>query len=570
MKKFYSLILCTIILISVINLKVHAANVTLLTSNNQVNYIEIRDDNIGSVESSFEYLINSDYYNHNMCGDGFIGLQFESMVDNRIYYLNFEFKLNGASYDIKIYIAKDTDYNPATKDYNEKYSLYEGTYNVRMTLCSSNFVFIPSYTGVENDLWKYNGYKGRVIGGPNCYDSEMQDVVEDIGDEFQFYAMVFNYKKNTNYENKSVYYLVDYDNQVSLKSIIEKIKISDLTKGDITSTLRILKNTYIKKDSEKLPLGEYILIVGGYDDSYNAVMQKIIIKVCDINSPNLIKLQDSIEVSYYDGKVTEDDIKKCFTITDNCEISNISVNLEEYTSNSKKVGTYNAYLNVSDSVSNVSTSSIQIRVVDNVKPVITFNPSTLYVTTQDNITLDDVRNCIVVKDAVDGIITDFTLTDKNNYFSNKNVVGSYTFEVKASDKSGNTQTTNFYIYVSDNDDPSISVDSNLKVVLDLGQALSQDKIIEILSQTVTKSILSVESEYFDAEYPHGEYKMIIRYDDGTTDEGVLSLSGTDDVFSDSKEKEENNNMLYALIGIGGVCILVVVGYFIYKSLKKKD
>lgn len=570
MKKFYSLILCTIILISVINLKVHAANVTLLTSNNQVNYIEIRDDNIGSVESSFEYLINSDYYNHNMCGDGFIGLQFESMVDNRIYYLNFEFKLNGASYDIKIYIAKDTDYNPATKDYNEKYSLYEGTYNVRMTLCSSNFVFIPSYTGVENDLWKYNGYKGRVIGGPNCYDSEMQDVVEDIGDEFQFYAMVFNYKKNTNYENKSVYYLVDYNNQVSLKSIIEKIKISDLTKGDITSTLRILKNTYIKKDSEKLPLGEYILIVGGYDDSYNAVMQKIIIKVCDINSPNLIKLQDSIEVSYYDGKVTEDDIKKCFTITDNCEISNISVNLEEYTSNSKKVGTYNAYLNVSDSVSNVSTSSIQIRVVDNVKPVITFNPSTLYVTTQDNITLDDVRNCIVVKDAVDGIITDFTLTDKNNYFSNKNVVGSYTFEVKASDKSGNTQTTNFYIYVSDNDDPSISVDSNLKVVLDLGQALSQDKIIEILSQTVTKSILSVESEYFDAEYPHGEYKMIIRYDDGTTDEGVLSLSGTDDVFSDSKEKEENNNMLYALIGIGGVCILVVVGYFIYKSLKKKD
>lgn len=570
MKKFYSLILCTIILISVINLKVHAANVTLLTSNNQVNYIEIRDDHIGSVESSFEYLINSDYYNHNMCGDGFIGLQFESMVDNRIYYLNFEFKLNGASYDIKIYLAKDTDYNPATKDYNEKYSLYEGTYNVRMTLCSSDFVFIPSYTGVENDLWKYNGYKGRVIGGPNCYDSEMQDVVEDIGDEFQFYAMVFNYKKNTNYENKSVYYLVDYDNQVSLKSIIEKIKISDLTKGDITSTLRILKNTYIKKDSEKLPLGEYILIVGGYDDSYNAVMQKIIIKVCDINSPNLIKLQDSIEVSYYDGKVTEDDIKKCFTITDNCEISNISVNLEEYTSNSKKVGTYNAYLNVSDSVSNVSTSSIQIRVVDNVKPVITFNPSTLYVTTQDNITLDDVRNCIVVKDAVDGIITDFTLTDKNNYFSNKNVVGSYTFEVKASDKSGNTQTTNFYIYVSDNDDPSISVDSNLKVVLDLGQALSQDKIIEILSQTVTKSILSVESEYFDAEYPHGEYKMIIRYDDGTTDEGVLSLSGTDDVFSDSKEKEENNNMLYALIGIGGVCILVVVGYFIYKSLKKKD
>lgn len=570
MKKFYSLILCTIILISVINLKVHAANVTLLTSNNQVNYIEIRDDNIGSVESSFEYLINSDYYNHNMCGDGFIGLQFESMVDNRIYYLNFEFKLNGASYDIKIYIAKDTDYNPATKDYNEKYSLYEGTYNVRMTLCSSNFVFIPSYTGVENDLWKYNGYKGRVIGGPNCYDSEMQDVVEDIGDEFQFYAMVFNYKKNTNYENKSVYYLVDYDNQVSLKSIIEKIKISDLTKGDITSTLRILKNTYIKKDSEKLPLGEYILIVGGYDDSYNAVMQKIIIKVCDINSPNLIKLQDSIEVSYYDGKVTEDDIKKCFTITDNCEISNISVNLEEYTSNSKKVGTYNAYLNVSDSVSNVSTSSIQIRVVDNVKPVITFNPSTLYVTTQDNITLDDVRNCIVVKDAVDGIITDFTLTDKNNYFSNKNVVGSYTFEVKASDKSGNTQTTNFYIYVSDNDDPSISVDSNLKVVLDLGQALSQDKIIEILSQTVTKSILSVESEYFDAEYPHGEYKMIIRYDDGTTDEGVLFLSGTDDVFSDSKEKEENNNMLYPLIGIGGVCILVVAGYFIYKSLKKKD
>lgn len=570
MKKFYSLILCTIILISVINLKVHAANVTLLTSNNQVNYIEIRDDHIGSVESSFEYLINSDYYNHNMCGDGFIGLQFESMVDNRIYYLNFEFKLNGASYDIKIYIAKDTDYNPATKDYNEKYSLYEGTYNDRMTLCSSNFVFIPSYTGVENDLWKYNGYKGRVIGGPNCYDSEMQDVVEDIGDEFQFYAMVFNYKKNTNYENKSVYYLVDYNNQVSLKSIIEKIKISDLTKGDITSTLRILKNTYIKKDSEKLPLGEYILIVGGYDDSYNAVMQKIIIKICDINSPNLIKLQDSIEVSYYDGKVTEDDIKKCFTITDNCEISNISVNLEEYTSNSKKVGTYNAYLNVSDSVSNVSTSSIQIRVVDNVKPVITFNPSTLYVTTQDNITLDDVRNCIVVKDAVDGIITDFTLTDKNNYFSNKNVVGSYTFEVKASDKSGNTQTTNFYIYVSDNDDPSISVDSNLKVVLDLGQALSQDKIIEILSQTVTKSILSVESEYFDAEYPHGEYKMIIRYDDGTTDEGVLSLSGTDDVFSDSKEKEENNNMLYALIGIGGVCILVVVGYFIYKSLKKKD
>lgn len=570
MKKFYSLILCTIILISVINLKVHAANVTLLTSDNQVNYIEIRDDHIGSVESSFEYLINSDYYNYNMCGDGFIGLQFESMVDNRIYYLNFEFKLNGASYDIKIYIAKDTDYNPATKDYNEKYSLYEGTYNDRMTLCSSNFVFIPSYTGVENDLWKYNGYKGRVIGGPNCYDSEMQDVVEDIGDEFQFYAMVFNYKKNTNYENKSVYYLVDYDNQVSLKSIIEKIKISDLTKGDITSTLRILKNTYIKKDSEKLPLGEYILIVGGYDDSFNAVMQKIIIKVCDINSPNLIKLQDSIEVSYYDGKVTEDDIKKCFTITDNCEISNISVNLEEYTSNSKKVGTYNAYLNVSDSVSNVSTSSIQIRVVDNVKPVITFNPSTLYVTTQDNITLDDVRNCIVVKDAVDGIITDFTLTDKNNYFSNKNVVGSYTFEVKASDKSGNTQTTNFYIYVSDNDDPSISVDSNLKVVLDLGQALSQDKIIEILSQTVTKSILSVESEYFDAEYPHGEYKMIIRYDDGTTDEGVLSLSGTDDVFSDSKKKEENNNMLYALIGIGGVCILVVAGYFIYKSLKKRD
>ena len=133
-----------------------------------------------------------------------------------------------------------------------------------------------------------------------------------------------------------------------------------------------------------------------------------------------------------------------------------------------------------------------------------------FVTTYDNpITLDEIKNQIVVNDETEGEITNIQIIN-NNYIieNNKIAVGEYSFDIIAKDSAGNTTIQKCIINVVDIISPIIS-GNNIECLYNQPITISQS-LFSASDEHGIKSIEITEDNYTSNKNIVGEYKVTAR------------------------------------------------------------
>lgn len=556
------------------------------------NYFDVilDEDEEYNVKTSVEFIVETGIYcQFRRLGTSILFTDYNDRYNDVEYYLTFlvDYDSENESLDVSAFFALDSDYNNEICDYENKYIIYSGTYDIKTSTLNTithreNGVYIPDYTNKENDYFICEGQTDRYFYS-ECGErllevgiDQSNDELEDFYTENDYYLILSciycrNYKPCDSLDENDYYYLVNIDNLVTTDEIISNITVTDLTYGDITGSLRILYTEYEELDTEAI--GDYVLILGASDIVANASYLKIIVKVCDIVSPTITKLENSIDVGMYNDEITSDEILTYVEIIDNDQVTNIEVDLSNYEENKTSIGTYSVSVTAYDADENFTTATIDVNVVDNVAPTITANTTSgqfsRTISTQDTLTLDMLYSFVTVTDNYDENPS-ISLTGYENIDFDKLIPANIILTYTATDSAGNSTTKNFYLYIEDLDYPTFVVSDEI-IELESGLTLTHDEIIDILSNYTdsAKTIATVASSYFDDEYPTESYKFTVMYTDDTIEVFTISFTGSDNtVYGNNTVSSTNNNSwLMVVASICGI-ILLASGIFIYKRLKK--
>lgn len=191
-------------------------------------------------------------------------------------------------------------------------------------------------------------------------------------------------------------------------------------------------------------------------------------------SPTIItSLEEVINIIYLKTKLTAyDEIDG---------IVEIKVHEDNYTKNSKTVGSHTVTFSATDSSNNTSYLTITIVVKDTTKPIITGN-SNLTSNMSNPLTIQQIKDSLSVEDNYYEISNSFITVHTDNYTGNEQKEGLFTVSFKVRDLSNNISNA-FIVTISTYDDipPEINGESyyetNYKTLLDLN-SLSNNLIVK--------------------------------------------------------------------------------------------
>lgn len=587
MKKIYLFIVLLFVSLGVLakNLSANAQSTFIYGVSEQetYNYFDVITDESEkyNIKATMDYITSSyDYKTYTKVG---VSCYFFTSTDestSEIYYLSIlsEYDSDKDLVDVTVFFAKDSDYDSSLCDYSSKEIIYECNYNPTSgeisTLYHEYGIFLP-YSDFDYDSLICDITCGRMYFCSSDYEDDISDVIDD---DFIFYVFdcIFarNYITFSPYSSYNYYYLVDFDCLETVAEIKSKIKGYDDTYGDVSSSLTVLYSEYDGENKQEC--GEYPLIFGINDSVRNSTYLKLIVRICDIDSPVIEKTQASIDVGMSKGDVTSDDILSCVEISDNDQITSVEVDLSNYTENKTTIGTYSVSVTAYDADENSTTATIDVNVVDNVAPTFTINTSTgrlyQYFTTQDEVSEEIIYSLITVTDNYDENPT-VTITGLESIDYDNLVSAQYYVKFTAIDSAGNTATITLNIYITDEDYPTFNTSGLSSLIrLDPGLKLTKDEILEVLSPYVdcTKTVSTVESSYFDEDYPLDSYSFTVMYSDNTFETFTISFVDDDDIsYEKTTTSTSSNTWLYAVISVSAV-VLLACGIFIYKRLKKQS
>ena len=377
-------------------------------------------------------------------------------------------------------------------------------------------IIVEEKTKVKNDYFKIISY--NLISMPDEYTFSLEEL-EGIG---MFPIQGHRYRYNAGYEGKDVYFVTSIDNLVSFEDIKEKLTAEDATDGNLTDKIEIYNNTYDPTD-ENITIGDYRFDAVVYDSSGNTTYQTCYVKVVDLQAPE-INVSEPCEVSYtvlYPWST----FLKNFTVTDNVEVEKVEVTEDTYTKNYDKPGTYHITATATDTSGNTSSAVLTINVVDKKAPTIE-GPYEITTSTLNPLTKEQIRQHFTFSDDIDLDVTNYEIIDYDGYFEKTNVAGTYSFKIVAYDTYGNEGGWCFDVIVKDTDYPYITIDSNYTIVINHGEQISREDIINFLNESglLDQTVVDVESEVFDDENPSGTYEASIVLDDGTVIKNKLVVS----------------------------------------------
>jgi hypothetical protein len=398
------------------------------------------------------------------------------------------------------------------------------------------------------------------------------DFVIEYGDEITIEAvdklniacaLANNYKENTVYESKDVYFISDINNPVSLETLKTYISANDPTDGDVSENIKLYNNTYIV--DENLQIGTYSFDAYVHDHYGNVTYQKCYVMVVDFNPPTIIG--EDLEVSYTMLKEHAELIKQ-FTVTDNNGDCSIEIIEDNYSINFDKPGTYTVTAEATDLDENTTTATINVVVVDDIAPNFKLHTEKISITTLDDYTEDDIFKHFVAEDEIDGDNIKMWVEDLNGYFLNTKKAGSYNFKIYFEDTSGNKADKGFVLEVIDRDFPSIEIDSTYSIIISSGEKLTKDQVREYFNNLacLTQEVLSVESKYFDDINPEGEYDMHLKMEDGSIIQSKIIVQAQNIDYT----PKDNSNFSMVYVGIGIIGLMVIIaGCLAVVRLKKK-
>lgn len=241
---------------------------------------------------------------------------------------------------------------------------------------------------------------------------------------------------------------------------------------------------------------------------------------------------DTTSISYTIGEtpLTSGDIITETNLTANDPNSelNPTITCNTSTIHFDRAGTYNVTCTVTGETIQETTPSttqrISVTVLDDVAPSITIKTEDIILTVGDVIT-DHIPSCLVQDNSTEVLSCDIDYTNVNSM-----VIGEYQLLVNAEDASGNNADQiiiKVYVYEEDTESPVITVNENVKLVFEVGDA--QENWLSYFSISdnrdgnipVTADIV-LDSNYINLNVP-GSYTLTAVVKDSSGNIAVKSL-----------------------------------------------
>lgn len=372
---------------------------------------------------------------------------------------------------------------------------------------------------------------------------------------------------------------INVDNPLTFEQIKSRFTATDETDGDITSRLTFTDNTYILTNG-KIACGTYSFKVSVSDNAGNTTTKMYYAHVVDYTDPTITG--KTINVSYK-KLLTEAEKKALFTYSDNYTPKDQLIFRwveDNYTSTYLELGEHTLTAKVLDQQGNEATATSIINVIDDVAPFLVV-PENLKITTLDDFTLDSFRQYVTATDEKEGNITNFELTDLDDYLNHKKVAGTYRIKVVASDSAGNSIEKIFSFLNEDKDMPSIKIDPDYIMIVNQGDVISKEQVINYFIRTGQLTLeeseaVEVASAYFEQLDAATGFYTLRLMTEGKILESKIEVVGDDISKVPPIEQEKPNfvdqykgNLALSIpLTILSFFLLVLLGVGLYKLIKK--
>lgn len=193
---------------------------------------------------------------------------------------------------------------------------------------------------------------------------------------------------------------VSYTKKLSIDDIIKTLNASDESATNLV--INVVADNY---SSVYDTLGEHQITFktnDGVNDS--TIFTKTIVVIDDVN-PVLVG-PEKIEISNKEiDQLTEDEIKQKFSATDKSDVALSLIDTNNYLTNKGKVGEYNFTITATDSSNNKSSISFQIKVSDEIAPVLSINDSSYVIVLQEgeSLTIEQIKNILGQIGAIENV-----------------------------------------------------------------------------------------------------------------------------------------------------------------------
>ncbi|MFK5878805.1 MAG: T9SS type A sorting domain-containing protein [Flavobacteriaceae bacterium] len=265
-------------------------------------------------------------------------------------------------------------------------------------------------------------------------------------------------------------------------------------------------------------LGSNTVTLSVTDQSSNMGSATATVTVEDSINPVAISQDITVQLDINgNATITADDIDN--NSTDNCVISNKSIDITSF--DCSNLGANTVMLTVTDSSSNSNTISAVVTLIDNIDPTVITQNITVQLDANGtaSITVNDVENgstdnCTVSNSSLD--ITSFTCTD----------LGSNTVTLSVTDQSGNTGTQTATVTVEDSINP-VAISQDITVQLDInGNAtITADDIDNNSTDNCVISNKSLDITSFDCSNL-GANTVMLTVTDSSSNSNTVSAAVT--------------------------------------------
>ena len=188
---------------------------------------------------------------------------------------------------------------------------------------------------------------------------------------------------------------------------------------------------------------------------------------------------------------------------------------------------------------------------------------------------------VTATDEKEGNITNFELTDLDDYLNHKKVAGTYRIKVVASDSAGNSIEKIFSFLNEDKDMPSIKIDPDYIMIVNQGDVISKEQVINYFIRTGQLTLeeseaVEVASAYFEQLDAATGFYTLRLMTEGKILESKIEVVGDDISKVPPIEQEKPNfvdqykgNLALSIpLTILSFFLLVLLGVGLYKLIKK--
>ncbi len=310
---------------------------------------------------------------------------------------------------------------------------------------------------------------------------------------------------------------VDVNNSESIDTIISReYEANDGYDGNVNVT--VIDDGYT---GYEMIVGTYNVTLQAVDLVGNVITKPITIIVEDNEAPSVdttqitVLMSDPKSLSEVMGLIVLSD-----NYDDNTDVT-VSVTDEQYSNNTSAPGSYTINFTTVDLSSNLSSHTVTVIIIDDVKPVIS-GPTMISASYTEGYALNDFINMLTVSDNVDDVLLTDLVVIEDTYSTRQSDVGTFIIVFNLFDNTSNMAEFTINITTIDDVAPVIYVD-NYIITLSANSSFNENDALKLLQLNNelpygNYTIKTLRNEYVGNENSPGTYTYSLSFESETGEE----------------------------------------------------